>query len=81
MFKHNSNLSGPVILLKRKTSGVYSLRKLTKFAGMLVYPPGSRLESYYPRFNVNMIGLIHHFAREMNIFLCGPTIPWTGSSK
>ena len=35
-FEHNSNLSGPVILLKRMTSGVYSLGKLTKFTGMLV---------------------------------------------
>jgi len=25
VFEHNSNLSGPVILLKRMTSGVYSL--------------------------------------------------------
>jgi len=24
-----------------------------------------------------MIGLSRYFAREMNIFLCGPTIPWT----
>ena len=40
MFEHNSNLSGPVILLKRMTSGVYSLGKLTKFAGMLVLSAG-----------------------------------------
>ena len=36
VFEYNSNLSGPIILLKRMTSGVYSLGKLTKFAGMLV---------------------------------------------
>ena len=33
VFEHNSNLSGPVILLKRMTSGVYSL-------GMLVLSIG-----------------------------------------
>ena len=40
VFEQNSNLSGPVILLKRMTSGVYSLGKLTKFAGMLVLYTG-----------------------------------------
>ena len=42
VLEHNSNSSGPVVLLKRMTSGVYSLE--------------SRLESCYQRFNVNMIG-------------------------
>ena len=40
VFEHNSNLTGPVILLKKMTSGVYSLEKLTKFAGMLVLSTG-----------------------------------------
>ena len=40
IFEHNSNLSGPIILLKRMTSGVYSLGKLTKFEGMLVLSTG-----------------------------------------
>ena len=40
VFEHNSKLSGPVILLKRMTSGVYSLAKLTKFVGMLVLSAG-----------------------------------------
>ena len=33
VLKHNSNLSGPVVLLKRMTSGVYSLEMLVLFIG------------------------------------------------
>ena len=36
VFEYNCNLSGPVILLKRMTSGVYSPGKLTKFTALLV---------------------------------------------
>jgi len=40
------------------------------------------LESYYQRFNVNMIGLTYDsFVREMNSILCGPTILWMGIGK
>ena len=42
VFEHNSNLSGPVILLKRMTSRVNSLGKLTNFAGMLVLSTGEQ---------------------------------------
>ena len=41
VFEHSINLSGPVILLKRMTNGVYSPEKLTKFAGMLVLSTGA----------------------------------------
>ena len=56
VFEHNNSLSRPIILLKRMTSRVNSLGMLTKFAGILVLSTRDRLESYYPRFNVNVIG-------------------------
>ena len=33
VLEHNSNLSGPVVLLKRMTSGVYSLEMLVLSVG------------------------------------------------
>ena len=47
VLEHNSHFSGPVVLLKRMTSGVYSL-------GMLVLSTRERLESHYQRFNINI---------------------------
>jgi len=49
VLEHSSNLSGLSFCLKRMTSGFIHW-------GCWFYPLGSRLESYYQRFNVNMIG-------------------------
>ena len=49
VLEHNSNLSGPVVLLKRMTSRFIHWE-------CWFYPLGSRLEFCYQRFNVNMIG-------------------------
>jgi len=59
------------------------LRKIRIFSWRCwFYPSGNMSESHYQRFSANKIGLTcDHFAEEMNIVLCGPTIPWTGISK